>query len=776
MSLVAQIADKYKKRLTFNLKLILLTYLPVVLMVMLLLFAFMLPKILEKFDNAIDISQEVQKSYLVLNLGKDNLIESKISEDQYFEGAKEKKIEKLLIEISYCDSLIGMLSEFDDVYSVGLSNSFYNLLEYNKLYKRSLESVTEKLYELGTGKYGVVGKLEQSIDMAQNLTKDLTTITYIYQLKENVKNYQIYHKRLYYNKFMAAFNAFDNYLNSTNGKKAFSGEMPYLQTGVVQADSTLRDSTQKMKTVYSDMTGNAYYGIKSIDNYRFYFNMFITYSEIIGITSQEGLKGDLNRLRYKIESELSMIYIKLQNEKKAARQFYFVMFSIIVLLVMILVYFLTQRYYKMIKNTLEHISDSLYSLSLGIKSKIEVDSNTEDVIQKFHNTHTNFTKVFDTAVMFTNQLTNGNLGIEYSKISDSDSLGDSLISLKNSLLQRQKEENNRIDSDKLRAWQAHGLTKFNDILRMNFDNIQELSYEIIRNICDYIEANQGGIFILNDNDIHDIHLELAASYAYNRRKYLDKKILPGEGIVGNCYIEKKSSYITQVPEGYTTITSGMGEATPTHLIVLPIKYEEVILGIIEIASFERFENHKILFLEELADDIGSTIASVRTNEKTNYLLEQSRQQSEMMNEQEEQMRRNLEMINEIQEDLTNKTNYIEQIKKIIDKEFISAEIGTDGKFIYANNLFLEFVDIKLAELRERSIWNLFSKEQSKVFEPIWKEITTYKTVSYDWERTLRNNTIISYRCTFAIDSSSLTGNIIIIGSLLSITEKTEPTL
>ena len=142
---------------------------------------------------------------------------------------------------------------------------------------------------------------------------------------------------------------------------------------------------------------------------------------------------------------------------------------------------------------------------------------------------------------------------------------------------------------------------------------------------------------------------MIAAYAYDRKKYLKKTIMKGEGLIGRCVDEKETIYLSDVPKNYLSIKSGLGENDALYLLLLPLYLNENIYGVIELASFIDIEKYKIGFVETIGENIATTISKLKTNLQTSLLFEQTKQQAEELLAQEEETRQNMEELKEIQE-------------------------------------------------------------------------------------------------------------------------------
>jgi PAS domain S-box-containing protein len=288
---------------------------------------------------------------------------------------------------------------------------------------------------------------------------------------------------------------------------------------------------------------------------------------------------------------------------------------------------------------------------------------------------------------FTNNLINDHLDATYQLLDEQDKLGKSLINLRDNLKNNKSIEIKRRKEDEHRNWVAEGLAKFSDILRKNNDDIKELSFSIINNLVKYLQANQGGFFILHEDGVEK-YLEMTACYAYDRKKFTDRRIKWGDGLIGTCAIEKKTIYLTDIPDNYVYITSGLGKSTPHSLLIVPLIINDEIHGIIEVASFKEFEKFEIEFVEKVAESIASTISTVKINLRTAQLLRESQDQAEILAAQEEQMRQNMEELQATQEEAARQNEKFITFANSVNHTLIRAEFIPDGTLIYANNKFV----------------------------------------------------------------------------------------
>lgn len=225
---------------------------------------------------------------------------------------------------------------------------------------------------------------------------------------------------------------------------------------------------------------------------------------------------------------------------------------------------------------------------------------------------------------------------------DSGDLGVAMAKMRDGLKEVSEE-------NKVRYWTNAGIAKFSEILRANVENLSEMGNDLISNLVKYLDINQGGFFTVEkDAETQQVYLQLTASYAYNTKRYIDKKVLLGQGLIGQAWIEKNSIYLKDIPKDYAAITSGMGEAIPTCILIVPFMVNDQVLGVVELGAFKDIEKYKLDFVEKIAKDVAASIAATRTNEQTRELLSESQDKTEAMQRQEEIMRKNVRQLQDTQ--------------------------------------------------------------------------------------------------------------------------------
>ncbi len=272
--------------------------------------------------------------------------------------------------------------------------------------------------------------------------------------------------------------------------------------------------------------------------------------------------------------------------------------------------------------------------------------------------------------------------------------------------------------EKQRTWQAEGQAIFGQIIRNNQDDLEKLTSLILSKLVAYINANQGSVFIAKELEGRTV-LEQIASYAYGRKKFQTCILEIGEGLLGQTFLEKETTFLSDVPDGYVYISSGLGEATPNCVIIIPIKINEVVLGVLELASFSVFPKHVVDFLEKVTESLASAISSVKVAEKTKRLLQETQEQSELMRAQEEELRQNMEEMQATHEEMMRKQKELDQksnlIKLILDNLPIPTFVKDEnGVYTLVNKAQAQLLNLNESEIIGKDDTFFTTKEDERV--------------------------------------------------------------
>jgi len=310
-----------------------------------------------------------------------------------------------------------------------------------------------------------------------------------------------------------------------------------------------------------------------------------------------------------------------------------------------------------------------------------------------------------------------------SDLLNDDPIGEALQNIRKEMRMLKEEEQKQ-------TWINKGLARFSEILR-NKTEVKDYSHQIISNLVKYVEANQGALFIEYSDESDESFLELAACYAYDKRKYIDKKIYKGQGLLGQCMHEKDFIFITDVPKDYVKITSGLGEATPCNVIVAPLIFNDKFYGAIELALFEVMEPHRFDFLKKVCDNIASEIASIKNIQHTENLLSESNVLAQELQANEEEMKQNLEELAATQEEMDRKQAELSGVLSAIDTTLATAEFDMDGNIKSANDIFLTLMHFKKEDIVDKEYQFFMGNDQRIVM--MWENLRLGKFFSGEFK-------------------------------------------
>jgi CheY-like chemotaxis protein len=241
----------------------------------------------------------------------------------------------------------------------------------------------------------------------------------------------------------------------------------------------------------------------------------------------------------------------------------------------------------------------------------------------------------------------GNLDVQVTPRSERDTLGVAVRQMVADL-RRVTAENER------RIWQASGQSGLGDQMRGELA-IPDLAQNVITYLCRYLEAQIGALYFSENGD-----LKLVGSYAYTKRKSLSDRFQVGEGLVGQAAMEKQPITISDVPDDYIRIQSGLGESPPHHILVIPFIYEDRVDGVIELGRFAEWTDAQVAFLESVTENVAIAFQVAQARARTMELLEETQRQAEVLQAQTEELQAQTEELEAQQEELRQANEELEE--------------------------------------------------------------------------------------------------------------------
>jgi HAMP domain-containing protein/signal transduction histidine kinase/CheY-like chemotaxis protein len=260
-------------------------------------------------------------------------------------------------------------------------------------------------------------------------------------------------------------------------------------------------------------------------------------------------------------------------------------------------------------------------------------------------------------------------------------------------------------------WLKTNLAKFSSMMQgqKNLDTVSRL---IMSQLTPLVSAHHGAFFMMDQEGAIPV-LKLTSTYAYRERKGVANRFLLGEGLVGQCALEKKTIVLTKVPNDYIQINSGLGEASPLNIIVLPVLFEGEVKAVIELASFNTFSAIHQIFLDQLTESIGVVLNMISASMRTEVLLQQSQSLTQELQSQSRELTQQ-------QEELKKSNSALE--KQALELEEKAKQLEEQNQNIEVKNREVELARASLEEKAEQL--SLISKYKSEFLANMSHELRT----------------------------------------------------
>ncbi len=222
-------------------------------------------------------------------------------------------------------------------------------------------------------------------------------------------------------------------------------------------------------------------------------------------------------------------------------------------------------------------------------------------------------------------------------------------------------------------WLKTNLAKFSRMLQGQRD-LLTVGRLVLSELAPVVSAQQGVLYVL-DSSTPDGVLRLLAGYAHKTQDALGETLRLGEGLIGQCAMDRRKIQVDRVPAEYLKVVSGLGEATPQHLVILPILFEGQVKGVLELASFDQFNPTHHAFLDQLTESIGIVLHTIEANTRTEDLLKQSQSLAhELQFQQQElqltnqQLEEKAKLLAEQNVEVERKNTEVEQARQALEEK------------------------------------------------------------------------------------------------------------
>jgi HAMP domain-containing protein/signal transduction histidine kinase/CheY-like chemotaxis protein len=330
-------------------------------------------------------------------------------------------------------------------------------------------------------------------------------------------------------------------------------------------------------------------------------------------------------------------------------------------------------------DTLATFSDQVTTVAreVGVEGKLGGQANvpgasgtwkdlTENVNQLAANLTTQVRAISEVASAVTQGDLTRTIGVEAMGEVEAlkDTINQMIFNLKATTLRNQEQD-----------WLKSNLAKFTQMLQGQKE-LNSVTKKILSELAQVVTAQHGLFYILQEDETFlDSKLNLIASYAYTKRKNAPTQYAMGEGLIGQVAIEKERMMLTNVPKDYIKISSGLGDAAPQNVIILPVLFEDRLKAVIELASLDNFNQTHLDFLEGLTESIGIVLNTIESNSRTEELLVQSQSLASELKSQQEVLKMTNEELEEKafllanqKEEVELKNQEVEEARKALEEK------------------------------------------------------------------------------------------------------------
>lgn len=274
-------------------------------------------------------------------------------------------------------------------------------------------------------------------------------------------------------------------------------------------------------------------------------------------------------------------------------------------------------------------------------------------------------------------------------------------------------------------WVSQGIAAISAI-KHNGKDTKDYALRVISAVVKYMDASQGGFFLRQASG-NDEYVEQIATYAYDKKKHVDKRVDAGEGLIGQALYEKEIIYLTDVPKDYVEITSGLGHSLPRCICICPLISEGIVYGVIEIASFSELGASQMEYLRQISQGIGYNLGAIESQLRTEALLNETRTMAEEVRSREEELRQNMEELTTTQEQMRRKQQEMDSVLASLS----TVELDLGGNVLNVNPIFLRITGYQAEDVQGKPYKSLTPQQGNDLiqYDMMWSSIMLGRSFS-----------------------------------------------
>ncbi len=495
-----------------------------------------------------------------------NFLLEEHNQEVFIRGGKSHYLQDTHQQLQQADTLLNML-EIDKVFQrLSMQYLIDSLRHEMAQYRLSVNRMSSLFQRRGFKDIGLEGRMRTAIHHIEQVVSDKVLLL---TLRRHEKDFLMRKDVVYVHKFKEGVDLFRTQLETAS----FASE-------------TTRNEV-----------------LQALAEYQHVFLEIVDIEEQVGLTEKEGVRKEMNHMHLLINNQLQQMKDRLQDsvvyDNERVQQ---AIILVVVLFNMVLIFtFFGLRYlFRSVFIPLEELQVVAEKLSRG-NPQVSLDvKHYHQTLRGLGESFKRMTDELTRTIQTMHRVADGDMDITIQELSEDNILGQSLHRMTEQLKQFKIEEEKR-------HWVNKGYAHFSSILQQKL-SVSELSYQIVRELVRYVNASQGGLFM----DVEGGEtLTLVGCVAYDKRKFFEKTLFKTDGLIGQCWLEGETIHLTEIPDNYLFITSGLGEALPRTLLLVPVQVNGEKLGVFELASFRVFQEYEIVFIEKVCENIASTFMHLK---------------------------------------------------------------------------------------------------------------------------------------------------------------------